>query len=88
MKPGNWVGTNNAPFTSRFGGPSVQFMIIFPKNIYLYLFFQQKFQPHLAKHKYYLPNFTSLSVLDILLLLHLIFIPVYRLVHYILIQAI
>ena len=48
MKPGNWVGTNNAPFTSRFGGPSVQFMIIFPKNIYLYLFFQQKFQPHLA----------------------------------------
>ena len=51
MKPGNWVGTNNAPFTSRFGGPSVQFMIIFqkilmiifPKNTYLYLFFQQKF---------------------------------------------
>ena len=77
----NWVGTNKAPFTSRFGGPSVQFMIIFPKDIYLYIFFQQKFQ-------YYLPNFSSLSMLDIFLLFYLIFIPVYRLVHYILIQAI
>ena len=64
------------PPTPRFGGPSIQLKNIFPKK-------KNKFQLCFPPHKYYLPNISSLTMLGIFLIFHLIFIPLM----YILAQA-
>ena len=39
MKAGkNWVGTKNSALTSRFGGLSIQFMILFPPPKIVFIF--------------------------------------------------
>ena len=67
----NWVATKNSLLTSRFGGLSVQFKIIF----------QKKLRPCFVWHKYCLPIFSSLTMLHIFPIFHLVFI-MYILVQY------
>ena len=62
MKPGKLTG--QVPQTPWFGDPSVQFKIILPKKII-----------HIFRKK--LPHFSSLTMLGIFHILHLIFILVY-----------
>ena len=53
----NWVVNKNSQLTSRFGDPNV-------KKKFICIYFPKKF----AQHKYYCPNFSTLTALGIPLL--------------------